>query len=242
MNPNQIKARVAQRLFGAKPSPFIVALIFIGVTQLLSTLFYYSGGSQIIPDGDFSSYLDAFENNLTEPVILPTIAYVTFAVAQLVSVLLTYGFHSFSLHVCREQNASLFDLMDGFAVPIRALLIWFVSAFLSSIGFLLFIVPGFIVTYTYAMAPYLLLDHPDWSPLHCMQESRRMMRGNKKDFFLLRLSLLFWRILAVFPFTEVISRPLIDFSETSFYLELIGPAPEEDPGQEPPQEKPPWEY
>ena len=104
-----------------------------------------------------------------------------------------------------------------------------------------FIVPGLFIGYTYAMAPRLLLDHPDWSPFRCMRESRLLMKGHKKDFFVLRLTLIGWNIMALFPLAAVFARPYSTLCETEFYLELTGTnVPEifEDESEE----KPPWEY
>jgi uncharacterized membrane protein len=60
------------------------------------------------------------------------------------------------------------------------------------------------------------------------------------ELFRLRLSLLFWNIMALFPLTAVFARPYATLSETEFYLELTGTNiiwQEEDP-----DEKPPWQY
>ena len=44
-------------------------------------------------------------------------------------------------------------------------------------------------------AIYLLLDHPDYSPMQCLRLSNEMMRGHKMELFTLDLSFLGWEIL-----------------------------------------------
>ena len=61
---------------------------------------------------------------------------------------------------------------------------------------LLFIVPGVIKGYEYAMVPYLLLDHPEMSRQEIFAESKRMMMGNKWDAFVLDLSFIGWALVA----------------------------------------------
>ncbi|MBO6004789.1 MAG: DUF975 family protein, partial [Verrucomicrobia bacterium] len=162
-------------------------------------------------------------------------------IAQIVSICLEYGYFSYCLHAARRQKCAVLDLMDGFLVVFRAVVLRMVIIILISIGFSLFIVPGLLLAYTYSMAPKLLLDHPDWSPFRCMRESRWLMKGHKKEFFVLRLTLIFWNIMAMFPLTAVFARPYSTFSETEFYLDLTG-TNVPDIEEEPPEEKPPWEY
>ena len=59
---------------------------------------------------------------------------------------------------------------------------------------LLFIVPGVIKGYEYAMVPYLLLDHPEMSRQEFFAESKRMMMGNKWEAFVLELSFIGWHL------------------------------------------------
>lgn len=59
---------------------------------------------------------------------------------------------------------------------------------------LLFIIPGFIKSYSYAMTYYIRVDHPEYTATQCIDESRRMMDGHKMKLFLLDLSFIGWLI------------------------------------------------
>ena len=66
---------------------------------------------------------------------------------------------------------------------------------------LLFIVPGIIKTYSYAMAFYIQQDsQKDREPVDCITESRRMMDGHKWQLFCLDFSFLGWYILGALCF------------------------------------------
>ena len=63
------------------------------------------------------------------------------------------------------------------------------------IGFLLFVVPGIILSLCYGLLPYVLKDNPELSAIQAMKKTRVMMRGHKFDYFWLALSFIGWIIL-----------------------------------------------
>ena len=63
---------------------------------------------------------------------------------------------------------------------------------------LLLIVPGIIKAYEYRMVNYLLAENPNMETKEALETSRNMMYGNKWDSFVLDLSFLGWKILAVY--------------------------------------------
>ena len=60
-----------------------------------------------------------------------------------------------------------------------------------------FIIPGFVKAFAYALTPYLLVDCPDLTPLQCIKLSNKMMKGHKFDLFYLYLSFIGWGILGL---------------------------------------------
>lgn len=62
---------------------------------------------------------------------------------------------------------------------------------------LLFIVPGIVKSYSYAMVPFLIADHPDLQPMEVIKKSQQMMDGYKWQAFVLDLSFLGWQILSI---------------------------------------------
>ena len=214
-----MKSWATYLLFLTRPHPYMVAMVFVLCLQALSLINMQVGGQPFVMDpeamaaGDFVNAIRFTPENLTwkTSAILLALEYL--------AVLLRYGFQSFLLHAARMEKSSFYDLMDGFSVFLKAIVIWLIVGIMVYFGSMLFIVPGLILGYTYTMAPRLLLDHPDWGPIRCLGESRRLMRGHRWEFFQLRLSLLFWTIMKVFPVTSVFAEPYIGLCETVFYLE-----------------------
>lgn len=62
---------------------------------------------------------------------------------------------------------------------------------------LLFIIPGVIKAYEYAMIPYILAENPDIDSKEAFAASKQMMTGNKWNLFVLQLSFLGWNLLSV---------------------------------------------
>lgn len=62
---------------------------------------------------------------------------------------------------------------------------------------LLLIIPGIIKSYSYALTPYILVEHPEMSANEAIEESMRLMNGHKFDLFYLQLSFIGWAILSI---------------------------------------------
>ena len=62
---------------------------------------------------------------------------------------------------------------------------------------MLFVIPGIIKTFSYAMTPYILEEHPELTANEAIDHSRAMMKGHKFDLFWLYLSFIGWAILCI---------------------------------------------
>lgn len=63
---------------------------------------------------------------------------------------------------------------------------------------MLFIIPGIIASYRYAMAPFIMAENPDMTASEAINASKAMMEGHKADLFMLDLSFIGWGILNIF--------------------------------------------
>ena len=61
----------------------------------------------------------------------------------------------------------------------------------------LFIIPGIIKAFSYAMTPYILEENPELSANEAIDRSRAMMKGHKFDLFWLFLSFIGWFFLSL---------------------------------------------
>lgn len=66
-----------------------------------------------------------------------------------------------------------------------------------SLWSLLLIVPGILKSLSYAMTVYVQVEHPDWTANQCIDESCRLMEGNRWRLFCLGVSFIGWYLLLI---------------------------------------------
>lgn len=100
-----------------------------------------------------------------------------------------------------QQLADFTDLFKGFTEDFAGtLILWLLEYVFIFLWSLLFIIPGIIKSYSYALAFYIKNDDvkKDWKT--CIDESRSLMDGYKWKLFCLDLSFLGWYILGALCF------------------------------------------
>ena len=93
---------------------------------------------------------------------------------------------------------------------------------LISLWTLLFVIPGIIKTFSYAMTPYILDENPELGPSEAIHRSRLMMKGHKFDLFWLWLSFIGWGFLNLFTagIGSLWLMPYMYTSTAAFYQEV----------------------
>lgn len=96
------------------------------------------------------------------------------------------------------------------------------------LGSCLFIIPGIILFYDSAMAPFLLEERKNITVSEALRMSKEKMRGHRWDYFCLRLSFLGWRILGILSLGIAFLwiNPYYALAETVFFNEVSGRADE----------------
>ena len=90
---------------------------------------------------------------------------------------------------------------------------------------LLFIIPGIIKAYEYALVPYILADEPYLTPEEVLSRSKNMMQGNKMKLFALGLSFIGWHLLTIVTFGLIAifwTNPYVYASVAEMYRKLKG--------------------
>lgn len=113
----------------------------------------------------------------------------------------------------------------------RSLGVYLLTTVYTALWTLLFIIPGIVKSYSYAMTYYIAEDHPEYSADRCIHESRMMMRGYKGKLFLLDLSYIGWLILSCFTFGILLLwvKPKMEFAHAHFYQDLLAERGTETP-------------
>ena len=135
---------------------------------------------------------------------------------------LELGRATYSMNLIDGVQGEFADLFTGFYRFYDALIMNVVCFLAVFGGFLLFVVPGVILGYAYAMAPYILAENPDISGVEALRLSRLMMKGHKWELFWLELTFIGWSILG--SFVPVIGSSVVEtykgISRTSFYRDI----------------------
>ena len=136
---------------------------------------------------------------------------------------LQVGISRFTLNISKDNSIAKFkDLFSGFDVFLKSLLMNFIIMVCITIGMILFIIPGVIVSFMFAQANYILAENPEKSSIECLKESAAMMKGYKFEYFVLYLSFIGWFILSVLTlgigFLWLV--PYYQVTTANFYLEL----------------------
>ncbi len=126
-----------------------------------------------------------------------TLDYISDLYAFLVGGPIALGYITFILALFRRRSTSPIEVFYGFERFGKALGLFVVMNVFILLWSLLFIIPGIIASFRYAMAFYILADHPEMGILEIIDESKRMMRGNKWKYFCLEISFIGWILLTV---------------------------------------------
>lgn len=109
------------------------------------------------------------------------------------------GYARFNLNLADRKDAAFSDLFaqkgrlwDGFCMK-------FFQSLYVALWTLLLVIPGIVKSYSYAMTPYIMAEHPSLTANEAITESRRIMQGNKWRLFCLDFSFLGWELLCVLP-------------------------------------------
>ena len=132
------------------------------------------------------------------------------------------GYAKFNLELLDGKEARIEDLFAYFhnwQTTATARLLQSLYVFLWS---LLFLIPGIIASYSYAMTGYILAEHPELTASEAIERSKEMMSGNRFRLFCLQLSFIGWSILCVFTFGigNLWLTPYKQAATAAFYREI----------------------
>ena len=106
------------------------------------------------------------------------------------------GYAIFNLKLVDNKDVDFKDLFSQFHRLGDGFCMNFLVGLYTVLWTLLFIIPGIIKGYSYAMTPYILAENPGMTASEAITESRRIMDGNKWRLFCLGISFIGWGILS----------------------------------------------
>lgn len=172
MNTSTFKDRAIASLKGKWDKAAIATLIYLLIVGCFSA-------TGQIKDAD---------SNLSLALTIPCL---------LITIPLAWGFYIYLLRIARKETPDVSSLFDGFKDYGRIFLTGLLVGLYTFLWTLLFIIPGIIKGYSYAMTNYILKDEPELRYNGAIEKSMKMMNGHKMSLFLLDLSFIGWYLLCI---------------------------------------------
>ena len=138
------------------------------------------------------------------------------------------GYAKFNLNLVDGEKAEIGTLFKYFTHWKKVVIANLLRAVFVFLWSLLFLIPGIIASYNYAMVPYILAEDPTIEPKAALEKSKTMMYGNRWRFFCLEISFIGWAFLAVLTcgIGGLWLTPYQQASFADFYREISNTRPE----------------
>ena len=228
INRVQQKAKAKELIRTSKPNMLLAGLCYVLLSAVITWLSLRLTG---IDNDTAVKMMDAAANGNTETAMAIMERSMPGPGASLLDTLLQLalsivgvGFTLFVLNSVRGSGPVLGNLLDGFGLLPRLLFLLILESIFVFLWSLLFLIPGIIALYRYRFAVYLLLDHPEYSAMDCIRQSKEMTKGYKSQLFMLDLSFLLWIFACALPgigyLVEVYYMPYKKTVEALYYEEV----------------------
>lgn len=185
--------------------------------------FEFAGQQIFTSDAGWNTQLFDF---LSRGAVIIVLASLVMAVAYFIlGSVIEIGYARFNLDVVDRQKEPEIGTMFGFfhhwKTTATARLLRGLYVLLWS---LLFIIPGIIAGYSYAMTEYILAEHPELTAGEAIARSKEMMEGNRFRLFCLQLSFIGWDLLCALTLGigHLWLTPYKQTATAAFYREVSG--------------------
>lgn len=212
MTITEIKKQALKALKGQWGLAAALTLIIFIINSFIPTIF------EVMLSGGWSNWFMSDQ--------LPPEAEITSAIITLLLMPLTVTQLWFFLSLSRYEGPQLFDVFNIFTDGKSFFKLIGASILLGifiALWSLLLLIPGIIKSLSYSQTYLLMKDHPEFTILEAITESKKRMKGYKGKYFLLNLSFIGWGILCLFTLGIgfLWLSPYIQTSTATFYNELI---------------------
>lgn len=152
------------------------------------------------------------------PVVLWPISIAIMLITPVLAVGLRHVYLK-SANYKKPHFTEMFKHMDQFGNAFVTSLLVKIFVFLQ---FLLLVIPGIIAIYSYSMVYLVLAEHPEFSAMEAIRESKRIMKGHRFELFVLQISFFWWWMLTfvTFGIASVYVSPYIAMTTTNFYNKI----------------------
>lgn len=184
--------------------------------------FEYAGQTILSSNGGMNEHLGAFLGGVSAYIAIAVIliAIIYFVFGSVIEI----GYSRFNMDLVDRTEAKIESLFTYFYNWKTTAATRFLKTLYCFLWSLLFIIPGIIASYSYAMTGYILADHPELTASEAIERSKEMMSGNRFRLFCLHISFIGWAILCAFTLGigNLWLNPYKQASVAAFYREVSG--------------------
>lgn len=132
------------------------------------------------------------------------------------------GYRKYNLNLVDRQEAGFENLFAYFPHWKNAFKTKLLKTIYEILWTMLFIIPGVIASYSYAMTDYILTENPELTAKEAIEKSKDMMEGNRWRLFCLEISFFGWGILSLLTLGigSLWLTPYMEASMAAFYREV----------------------
>lgn len=134
------------------------------------------------------------------------------------------GYAKFNLNLVDKKETSFETLFEYFTYWKTTAVMRLLKTLYVFLWSLLFIIPGIVAGYSYAMTDYILAENPNMTSSEAIEQSKTMMYGNRWRLFCLQFSFIGWDIVATLAFGigHLWLTPYKQAATAAFYREVSG--------------------
>lgn len=133
----------------------------------------------------------------------------------------TLGYAQFNLNLVDGNQARVGDIFSNMSRIGAGFCMWFWRGLFITLWSLLLFIPGIIATYSYALVPYIMAEHPELRARDALRESKIMMKGYKWRLFCLEFSFFGWSLLISFGFVFLMATSILTGNLAGLSLGVI---------------------
>ena len=132
------------------------------------------------------------------------------------------GYAQYLLKQYNKANFEFNDLFSQFHQFGQGFAQAFLRSLYSFLWGLLFVIPGIVASYRYAMTPYIMAENPNMTASEAIEVSKQMMYGHKGELFWLHLTFIGWDLLCILTLNlgHLALNPYKNAAEAAFYRNL----------------------
>ena len=154
--------------------------------------------------------------------ILATVSSILSFVRFILGGTVQLGYTHYLLKQHDKKDFRISDLFSQFEHFGRGFAQKFLRGLYTALWALLFLIPGIVKSYSYAMTPFILAENPDMTANEAITASRQLMDGHKGELFWLDLSFIGWSFLCVFTLGigTLFLNPYMNAAHAAFYRDI----------------------